>query len=515
MPSRRARAAVVAVVGLLALPATAAAQGGYACSGDFGTPEPKPAKGKLRFGIYPGGPAGVVAGPRPPTIPEVQAKIDERVAQLRGGRPFVVHLYSQYSGAATPAGAVQKIADEARVYTRQGLLYEVVLTYRPPSYDVAGYVGYVRRVVAALAGDPRVKAIQVTNEVNQPAAPDASDGAYEGARDALVQGVIAAKAEALLRGRPDLGIGFNWFYRLDPATEDSFWSELGRKGGAQFARSVDWVGLDAYPGTFFPPGPQRRREAMVNAFSTLRCLAKVAGIPASTPIHVTENGYPTDPGRSYEDQRTALREFVQATHDYRGNYNVTDYRWFDLRDADSGSARFEQQFGITRSDYEPKPAFGEYRNLIAALGQGPEAAPALSLCAAAPRRVRRRALGAARLGATRASLRRRFPTYMRSRKLDGFCLAGGGLLRVGYRGGRAALILSSSRRTQVLGRRPGSRRVRVKGARRVRVGRERFLLRRGALVRVRRGRVVSVGIASRRYVRSVPAARRFLRSFAT
>ena len=371
------RGLIAAVAVLAALPAAAAAQGGYSCYGDVGLPTPKASNAKLRFGIYPGGPAGVIAGPRPAAIPEVQSKIDQRVAQLRGGRPFVVHLYAQYDGAATPAGAVEEIAREAAHYTRQGVLYEVVLTYRPPTYDVAGYTGYVRRVVARLAGDRRVKAIQVTNEVNQPAAPDASDGAYEGARDALVQGVIAAKEEALARGRADLGIGFNWFYRLDPATEDSFWSELARKGGARFARSVDWVGLDAYPGTFFPPGPQRRREAMVNAMSTLRCLAKVAGIGSSTPIHVTENGYPTDPARTYEEQRIAMREFVRAVHDYRRNYNVTDYRWFDLRDADSSSPRFEQQFGITRSDYQPKPAFGEYRDLIAALGQGPEAAPSL------------------------------------------------------------------------------------------------------------------------------------------
>ena len=26
---------------------------------------------------------------------------------------------------------------------------------------------------------------------------------------------------------------------------------------------------------------------------------------------------------------------VRAVHDYRGNYNVTDFRWFNLRDGDS------------------------------------------------------------------------------------------------------------------------------------------------------------------------------------
>ena len=38
--------------------------------------------------------------------------------------------------------------------------------------------------------------LQVTNEVNFTISPDSSDGAYAGARDALIQGVIAAKDEA-------------------------------------------------------------------------------------------------------------------------------------------------------------------------------------------------------------------------------------------------------------------------------------------------------------------------------
>ena len=86
------RGVIAAVALLAALPATAAAQGGYSCYGDVGLPAPKASKAKLRFGIYPGGPAGVIAGPRPAAIPEVQAKIDQRVAQLRAGRTFVVHL---------------------------------------------------------------------------------------------------------------------------------------------------------------------------------------------------------------------------------------------------------------------------------------------------------------------------------------------------------------------------------------------------------------------------------------
>ena len=59
---------------------------------------------------------------------------------------------------------------------------------------------------------------------------------------------------------------------------------------------------------------------------------------------------------------------LRAVHTYRGNYNVTDYRWFALRDADSASPNFQQQFGLLRDDYERKPGFHIYRGLIRELG---------------------------------------------------------------------------------------------------------------------------------------------------
>jgi hypothetical protein len=47
---------------------------------------------------------------------------------------------------------------------------------------------------------------------------------------------------------------------------------------------------------------------------------------------------------------------------------VTDYRWFNLRDADSASDVLFQHFGLLESDYDPKPAFSVYRKLIRELG---------------------------------------------------------------------------------------------------------------------------------------------------
>jgi hypothetical protein len=229
-------------------------------------------------------------------------------------------------------------------------------------------------VVRRFGPNPRVRALQVTNEVNFfPIAPDASDSAYEGAREALVRGVIAAKAEARRHDYDHLRIGFNWAYRTDPGREQSFWSEIAALGGERFVRALDWVGLDAYPGTLYPPvvTGDGYRDGMVNALSVLRdCYLPLAGIPESVPIKVEENGYPTlEPTRSYAEQVNAMRQMVGAVHEFRGTYNVTDYRWFDLRDHRTSSANFQHQYGLLRDDYTPKPAFAAYRELVGRLSR--------------------------------------------------------------------------------------------------------------------------------------------------
>ena len=83
---------------------------------------------------------------------------------------------------------------------------------------------------------------------------------------------------------------------------------------------------------------------------------------------MAENGWPTSPERTYEQQAAALETIIRTIHDYRGNDHVTHYRLFDLRDADSSQSDIFYLFGILRDDYTPKPAFDVYRRLIAELG---------------------------------------------------------------------------------------------------------------------------------------------------
>jgi hypothetical protein len=53
--------------------------------------------------------------------------------------------------------------------------------------------------------------------------------------------------------------------------------------------------------------------------------------------------------------------------EYRGSYNVTDHRWFDLRDADTASPNFQQHYGLMHDDYTPKPAYASWKRLIGEL----------------------------------------------------------------------------------------------------------------------------------------------------
>jgi hypothetical protein len=332
------------------------------------------ARAPLVFGIYPGGAAGTV-GPAGEVRPEVAELRLQALETLRGAaRPFVLHLYDAYTQPSDADALPDWLAAQIAQYTAEGFRIELVLTYRPaaPAGDVAGFAAFVRARVRQLGANANVTHLQVTNEANVGGAPDAADGAYTGARQALVRGTIAAKDEARRGGFDQLRIGFNWAYQTG-GSEAAFFSSLRAIGGRAFSAAVDWVGLDAYPGTWGPALPSGDlaagvRAATLAAMRALRQdllpLARLSG----ADLHVSESGYPTGPGRTEDMQETVLRAAVQTVAQARGTYGVTDYRWFDLRDADSASPSFESRYGLTRDDYSPKPAFLAYRDLIATLG---------------------------------------------------------------------------------------------------------------------------------------------------
>jgi hypothetical protein len=327
---------------------------------------------RLRFGTTPLVQAGQI-GPAPAeAVPEQPERSNAALAELRPpDGPFVVRL-NRFFWSDGEAG-FRRYLDLAQRFTSRGYLVELQVRYHPSSDqdgNIPAWENHVREVVRRFGANPGVVALQITNEANFSFSADSSDGSYQNPREALVRGVIAAKDEALKLGLTRLAIGFNWAYRLDPGDEQSFWQGVRDRGGQAFLRSLDWIGLDAYPGTVFPPAESDAdgyRDGMVNAMSALRCYATVPGIPESVPMKVEENGWPTFPGRSEDDQATFLEQMVRAVNDFRGTYNVSDYRWFNLRDGDTAAAQPFQHFGLMRSDYTPKPAFPRYRRLVAEL----------------------------------------------------------------------------------------------------------------------------------------------------
>jgi hypothetical protein len=62
-------------------------------------------------------------------------------------------------------------------------------------------------------------------------------------------------------------------------------------------------------------------------------------------------------------------QLVKAVRAYSGTFNITDYRWFSLRDTTSSKpstvvAPTFASDGLLRANYARKPSFDVYRALI-------------------------------------------------------------------------------------------------------------------------------------------------------
>ncbi len=299
------------------------------------------------------------------STPENPRKRDAALRSLKPpGAPFVVRLNRMFE--ADGAHGIATFKALATEYSRLGLNVLLQVRYHPSASEngnLAVWLDYVRQVVDAFGPDRHVTALQITNEVNLTGSPNTSDGAYANAVQALVQGVVAAKREARRRHFRQLTIGFN-YAGFAPSSEVSFFRQIGAAGGVTFRRSVDWVGVDLYPGTYSAAYVNGADALIENIASLRRCLMPQAGLGARLPIVLTELGYPTGPGRSTNDQLAAVWQFMEALEDYRGVYGISNVDWFDLRDNNSHGPAFQSYFGLLRDDYTPKPAFAAFRALV-------------------------------------------------------------------------------------------------------------------------------------------------------
>ena len=157
----------------------------------------------------------------------------------------------------------------------------------------------------------RVDAFQVTRRHQRTRTPTpGGDGSSPNVRQALVEGVVAAKDEARRNGF-EFQVGFAASPSFNP-TDEASGRLLASRSTPAFCKSLDYVGLDSYPDVFrpIPRGPVTggREEGVFSHFRQVNLVA--AGIGAAVPVRVTENGWPTGPGgvgrsasRSARDRR--------------------------------------------------------------------------------------------------------------------------------------------------------------------------------------------------------------------
>jgi hypothetical protein len=241
---------------------------------------------------------------------------------------------------------------------------DLVVMFQSQNGDVNGFLKFMKNLLQEHG--PRLYSIQITEEANFAHGPDCIDGPWPRVLEALVEGVQAAKEEALSLGLPELRIGFNTTPTFGAASE--FWTTIGNLGGKNFVRALDYVGLDFFPDTFRPAADVR--SAALGVIETMRSTwLPTAGIPESVPIHIAEHGWPTGPDRSEHRQAQVFEEVVRTVMEARERLNLRRYTAFSLRDLESFKpehvADIFYNFGLMRSDYTPKPAFETYRRLIA------------------------------------------------------------------------------------------------------------------------------------------------------
>lgn len=324
----------------------------------------------LMFGIYPlsaaGTPFGLAVGPE-----DDYKKIKAAIQDLQGSsRKLFSRNYLIYTKAWE-----EKMLLNADRYLESGLLEELTIgcgdwtDQQEQEIEFNEWLNFIRKVVIRYG--PHLTSLQITNEPNL----SFMEGSKPYIMRALVEGVITAKKEAR-KHNLQLKVGFGSVPE-GPAAVPNFWETLAKAAREDFITSVDFVGHNFYTDVF-DDRPLNLNEISISIEHTLRNLREqslaIAGIPSSTPIRITENGWPTGMNpvarieRSYTRQAEVLEEIIRTVYRLRQDLNISHYELFGLRDADSSKEDLFHQYGIMRDDYTVKPAYGVFRALIQELG---------------------------------------------------------------------------------------------------------------------------------------------------
>ncbi len=327
--------------------------------------------------LSPSGRASLLTyGVIPPQLPPSSKlpSITHQVSRLAGGKPFIARLFLNW---AQYPSALPALDTEVAAYTLHGILVDLTLRYVPPpghNGDVAGFARYVAAMVAHFAKDPAVAYLQVTNEANSPFNAAASDGAYKNAVGALVDG-IEAGAAAKARTGSHVRLGFNWFSSFGEQADRSWWSSIGRLGGARFASDVSWVGLGIFPGTYIPgslPAPgsghltTTAAADVAGAVDNLRTnLMPLAGLGSNVPIGISEIGWATSPpARPLSEQAELVKAFAAGACSVAARDNLQFVQWYKLADTVLPTKASPLAMGLMSAALTPNPGFAAYQAVI-------------------------------------------------------------------------------------------------------------------------------------------------------
>ncbi|MCI4061186.1 hypothetical protein MRQ36_00800 [Micromonospora sp. R77] len=331
----------------------------------------------MKFGIYPGGRAGTVCS-HPPDV----AAIRRVVADLAGGRPFVIREYVHFFGDTAPPDVVTSLGAEHELdhltmpdewYVEDSRELDLVVSYLPRVADLSGWLKFLDTVIDRYGHLTRY--LQVTLEPNFPI--PLIDGSAPGVLEALTVGIPHARAVLDRQGLQHVRVGFSV---AEPAEwlggDEQFWSYLSSLPYRDFAAHVDYVGLGLYPDAFSPVAP--RGNPRDTASLTRHALHHLrngslprAHIPPGTPLHIVENGTPSGSPRTEQDQCDSLSDMLGVILAEQETLNITHYELFSLRDGDSGSTEPTGTLGLLTDTYRPKPAFAIYRDIVRGSGELP------------------------------------------------------------------------------------------------------------------------------------------------
>jgi hypothetical protein len=201
-------------------------------------------------------------------------------------------------------------------------------------------------------GLPRIEHFGMWNE------PD-HEGFFTGTVDDYIETILVNGAEAVRAGNPDAQV-----CAPDLAHDLDFLREVLERGRGL----IDVVTIHKYAERARDYGTWLDGAHWPWEDDNVREILTATGFYPGTPVWLTECGWPTDPGwvcwfdhrQSEEGQATRYGELLDtlASREW-----VQRYFFYELRDADLTEAC---QWGILRGDLSPKPAYGAYRDYIAA-----------------------------------------------------------------------------------------------------------------------------------------------------